>query len=357
MSLVLVVDDEEALLEVLCEVIASLGHECIRAHDGRDALACARQRPPDLIITDYMMPRVSGVELVKALRDEPPPLRDVPVIMMSAGQPDTLEGAALFLAKPVTLPQIEHAIGAVMRGLDSTARSSTRVAANFDFAKEELLNWVAHEVKTPLSSALLACQLLSRRAGDDGPEAIRSRVTTIVRQIEEVSATINQVLDAARAKEGRIELELHEVDLVAFVEERIDHWRSLRDNFDFVVRKPEGPVNATIDRRRVEQILDNLLSNAVKYSGGSTAIEVDVATSDDGPTISVRDHGIGIGSEDLPYVFDRFYRAKEAPGHGHGLGLYISSTLARLHGGDIIAGPMADGGSKFTLRLPRAGHA
>ncbi len=105
-------------------------------------------------------------------------------------------------------------------------------------------------------------------------------------------------------------------------------------------------VRATIDRA-----IGNLLDNAAKWSPPGTEIEIEVR---DGQ-VSVRDHGPGIADEDLPYVFDRFYRARSARGMpGSGLGLAIVRQVAETHGGEVVAEQADGGGTRMTLRLRRA---
>ena len=106
MSLVLVADDEAAVLEVLSEVVEDLGHEVARARDGREALALARSRPPALIVTDHLMPVLSGVELCKQVRKDEK-LKNVPVILLSAAPPKGLNEGYAFLSKPFELVDFE----------------------------------------------------------------------------------------------------------------------------------------------------------------------------------------------------------------------------------------------------------
>src|SRR5437764_4210647 len=102
MSTVLVVDDEEGLLEVISDVIASLGHVPVMAHDGLEAWGLAQEHRPDLILSDQMMPRLTGVELMRNVRGHAG-LRNVPFILMSAISPSGAEQATRFLRKPVDL--------------------------------------------------------------------------------------------------------------------------------------------------------------------------------------------------------------------------------------------------------------
>ena len=106
MSLVLVADDEAAVLEVLSEVVEDLGHEVVRARDGREALALAHARTPDLVVTDHLMPLLSGVDLCRELRKDDK-LKQVPVILLSAAPPKAVLEGCTFLSKPFELVDFE----------------------------------------------------------------------------------------------------------------------------------------------------------------------------------------------------------------------------------------------------------
>jgi signal transduction histidine kinase len=111
------------------------------------------------------------------------------------------------------------------------------------------------------------------------------------------------------------------------------------------------PIQA--DPARLERILVNLISNALKYSPPQSEVVVEVAVRPEGLAVSVADRGIGIAPEDLPHVFDRFFRARGARRpEGLGLGLYIARFLVELHGGTLAAESQLGGGSTFRVVLP-----
>ena len=108
------------------------------------------------------------------------------------------------------------------------------------------------------------------------------------------------------------------------------------------------------DQERIRQVIDNLVSNAIKYGRGRP-IAIDLADDGDALAVSVIDHGLGIAPEEIPHIFDRFHRVPGHGGRGHGLGLYIASALARLHGGEIGVASKVGEGSSFSFKLPRFG--
>jgi two-component system, sensor histidine kinase and response regulator len=365
MSRVLIVEDEAALLEVFAEVVEGLGHEAVRAQDGEQALLLARTEPPDLVVSDHMMPRRTGVELLRALRAEPA-LARVPFVLLSAALPVGREEAHAFLAKPVDLLTFETAIQSTLRASSALPRADgpprpLRLAPRPTAVREEMLNWVAHELKTPLSAAQLNAQVLARKLaqprgpdGAGGLEGERRAAEAVLRQLERMNALVSSILDAARLEEGKVALQAERADLCAFLTELLEEWRQLKPGVHFTLQCSEPALQLSFDAQRLRQVLDNLLSNAVKYGGEARRVEVGLELTPGLAVVSVRDWGQGIPAAELPNIFDRFHRADADAGRGHGLGLYIANALARLHGGSLTAKSALGEGSTFSVRLPLA---
>ncbi len=351
MSAVLIADDEEPVLEILSAAVSELGHEVVRAMDGAEALTLARAKVPDLIITDQMMPRMTGTELLQALRADRA-LTAVPVILMSAFRPKGADAAWMYLPKPVDLARFEQAISELLttgeRPERPPASDAEIVAASRSL--EETLRWVAHEIKTPLSAALMASQLLLKRLESIGDESDRNRMQVVLRQLARIDTLAHSVLDAARLSEGRVALEKRPHDLQAFLVELVDEWRLREPSCQFILESE--PAVIPFDTERVRQILDNLISNAVKYGLPSKVVKIQTSLSPGLASIRVLDKGRGIEASELPRIFDRFHRTS-ASGTGHGLGLYIGYMLAKLHGGTLTVRSTLGEGSTFCLSLPR----
>ncbi|MFY2558170.1 ATP-binding protein [Corallococcus terminator] len=355
MSLVLIAEDEEALLEVFSEVLEDLGHRVVRASNGEEALMLARTEPPDLVISDHMMPRRTGMQLFYAMRSEPA-LADVPFVLLSAARPPGREEAETFLAKPVDLATFEKTVSAALSRHDR-ARADTPpprdVATALGAAREEMLNWVAHELKTPLSSARLNVQLLLRKQLKRGASEDEQRsAESVMRQLDQMNGLVTSILDASQLADGRLELKRARAPLVPFLQEVVHDWAEAQPEVDFRLEAQEPPERVSFDAERTRQILNNLLSNAVKYRGDSREVDIRTAVDPGAVLIHVRDKGVGIPAAALPHIFDRFRRADSQQGRGHGLGLFIASSLARLHGGSLAARSTMGEGSTFTLRLP-----
>lgn len=361
MATVLLAEDEPALLECYCELVTGLGHDCIATRDGNEALDEARRKLPDLVVTDLMMPGRSGLEFIRALRTDAA-LSHVPVILLSAGRPSELERkeAWMFLPKPINLERFEKA---VRDGLEAAKQSvpsrGFRAAPHaavspISLAREAMLSWVAHEIKSPLSAALTASQL-ALRGIDHGEDAgaLKKRLGVIARQLTRMDELAVSILDAAQLQEGKLQLDLEEFDAGAWVETVAAAWRDLQPDHRFPVADGHG-VTITADKERLRQVVDNLISNAVKYGGPSKTVSIAVDANDRHVMIRVSDDGKGIPEEELPHIFNRFHRVAGQGGRGHGLGLYIAAALARLHGGEVTVESQVERGSTFTVAIPRA---
>jgi two-component system, OmpR family, sensor histidine kinase MprB len=159
-----------------------------------------------------------------------------------------------------------------------------------------------------------------------------------------MTTLITELIDLARGEELVAEPEEVRLDLLA--EDAVERARRNRPGVEFVTDLQESVVHGVPST--LERAVANLLDNAAKWSPAGGSVEIGVH---DG-TVTVRDHGPGIADEDLPYVFDRFYRARSARGlPGSGLGLAIVRQVAQAHGGTVVAEHADGGGTRVVLRL------
>jgi two-component system sensor histidine kinase/response regulator len=359
LSLVLVADDEPAVLEVLTEVVEDLGHDVLRAHDGREALALARAQQPALVVTDHMMPRLSGVELCRAMRKDER-LREVPVILLSAALPPEAEEASAWLAKPFELDEFESLVKRTLDGValpmplsasgtPGVPGSSRRRA---EAPPDRLIHWVADEMKTPLAAARMNLQLLERRLAQQGASPDSQHFRAVTRQLESMEQIVNSLLDAARLGEGRLVLAREHTDLREVVERALVPFREAHPDFQFELQVPDEPVPAHVDPLRLQQVVANLVSNAIRYAAPPRHVRVVAEVQEGRPRIRVQDFGQGIDPRRQAELFSRFRAPEEGQGEGHGVGLYVASELVRLHGGELEVASLPGEGATFTISLP-----
>jgi two-component system, OmpR family, sensor histidine kinase MprB len=210
-------------------------------------------------------------------------------------------------------------------------------------AQRQLVADASHELRTPLTSLRTNIEVLAR--GNTLPPGERERLLDdVVEQTGEMTALIAELIELARGQRQQEKAEEVRLDLIAA--DAVDRTRRNRPTVTFTTDLQESVVRGAPST--IERAVSNLLDNAAKWSPAGGEIEVAVRDGE----ITVRDHGPGIAEEDLPYVFDRFYRASSARGlPGSGLGLAIVKQVAEAHGGTVVAERPEGGGTRMRLRL------
>lgn len=349
MSDVLLADDEAPMLEMLSSVVRSLGHSVRAAHDGEEALRLARARRPDLVVVDYMMPGIDGLQVVARLRSDPA-TRDVPILMTTAGRLPRVDGVDRLLEKPFPLDTFEQAVVAALAGATPPVPAAPEPPPRLE--GEELLDWTVHEIKSPLAVARMAIELTLRSSDTRFAEADARRLRGVVRQIDRMHRLVHALLDASSLAAGQLTVRVEEVDLAPLAKKVVDDWRDAWPERTFSFDAPDVPTWVNADPERVVQILDNLLSNAVKHAAASTNIDVVVEVGRGEAHLRVRDRGPGIDAAAAAGLFRRFHRLEGTRAPGHGLGLYIASTLARMQGGRLSVDSEPGRGAVFSFTLP-----
>ncbi|MHB1159944.1 MAG: sensor histidine kinase [Chloroflexota bacterium] len=222
--------------------------------------------------------------------------------------------------------------------------------------REDLLRTIAHDLRTPLTAIQGQAQLLQRlaaRVEEDG-RLVKS-AETIVTNAKRMNVMIQDLVDAVRFESGQLRLQMQPVDLESLVSRLLETTADVLDVERVKVKIPEGLPPVKADPNRLERILINLLSNALKYSPPETEVVVSAKRRDSCLQVSVADKGIGMAPEDLPHLFERFYRTRGArKAEGLGLGLYITRMLVEAHGGKIWVESKLGKGSTFSFTLPLA---
>ena len=221
--------------------------------------------------------------------------------------------------------------------------------------KDEFLSIASHELKTPLTS-LKGLTQLTRRRLERANLPIETHLGRMEQSIVRMERLINDLLDVSRLESGKMALTLDRCDTTALCEQVADEQTAATER-EIVLDVPEAPVIAMLDADRIHQVLTNLLSNAIKYSPPESLITIELNEVDDNLLLVVRDEGGGIPAEELPQIFDRFYRVpgiqvQSGSTVGLGLGLYICREIVERHGGCIWAESAPSQGTAFFVSLP-----
>jgi signal transduction histidine kinase/DNA-binding response OmpR family regulator len=223
--------------------------------------------------------------------------------------------------------------------------------------RDEFVAITAHELRTPLTSLLGYVQLLERRMHHEGGLVRRDEriLRTIVEQGTRLNNQITRLIDLAHLRRGDFRLERRPLDLGATLTQLVERLQSGFKQHMIELMPLEQRYEVLGDEQRLIQAFEHLLHNAVQYSPNNGHIVMRMVSDSDWVHIGISDKGIGIPQEALPYLFRRFYRARNADDlalSGIGLGLYIVSEIITLHGGEITVQSKLSQGSSFTVHLP-----
>ncbi|MGH8613438.1 MAG: response regulator [Gammaproteobacteria bacterium] len=392
---ILVVDDLPENQLVYRTVLEELGQNLILARSGAEALRQVLEHEFAVILLDVNMPNMSGLETAAFIRQRKKAAH-TPIIFITAyaDEMQTAEGYALgavdYMPSPV-VPEVLRTKVKVFVELDRmraalaqshqlleqrvAERTAELVASNERLQatiterrraeealkeagrqKDEFLAMLAHELRNPLAPIRNAVQVLQRLELAE-PRLDWGRAV-IDRQVGQLTRLVDDLLDVSRLARGQISLKKEPVELRMIVERALETSRPMieADRHHLSVALPSEPVCLEGDLTRLAQALGNLLNNAAKYTQEGGRIELTAEQAEDQVVLRVRDTGVGIPAETLPYVFDLFTqgdRALDRTQGGLGIGLALVKKLVELHGGQVEASSPGPGqGSEFTLRLP-----
>ncbi len=223
--------------------------------------------------------------------------------------------------------------------------------------RADLIAWVGHDLQTPLASIRAILEALEDDVVED-PQTVKRYLNTAQRDVRSLSALIDDLFQMAQLNAGNIPLDRTKSSLADLISDTLESFSELAARQGV---KLEGSVDAnvdpvTMDTQRIGRVLNNLVGNAIRHtpSQGEVKVHVRRLRPGMGVEVSVSDTGEGIRSEDLPHVFESFYRGEKSRSRitgGAGLGLAISRGIVQAHGGTIMVESAAGQGSRFTFYL------
>jgi PAS domain S-box-containing protein len=225
-------------------------------------------------------------------------------------------------------------------------------------ARDDVMSIVAHDLRNPLNSIGIQAQLIVRgvEAQPVPVERLRDAATSIRTSVASMDRLIRDLFDAARGEAGQLVQSVRPCEPARLVGDAGESVRALAASKGLALRlvvAPELPL-VSADRERVHQVLSNLLGNAIKFTPAGGTLTVTAEREERCVAFVVSDTGPGIAAEDLPRVFDRFWRGKSSDHKGVGLGLWICKGIVQSHGGEITAQSTPGHGCKFRFTLPLA---
>jgi two-component system phosphate regulon sensor histidine kinase PhoR len=220
--------------------------------------------------------------------------------------------------------------------------------------RREMVGNISHEFRTPLAAIKAMVETLRDVAVDDR-EAARDFLSRIEVEVDRMTQLVAELTELSRIETGKAELELEPMDISGLVEEAVAQLRpqAERQKLALETSLASGLPSVTVDKERVRQVMVNLIHNAIKFNRPGGNIRITTKSSGEAVSIEVTDTGIGIAREDLPHIFERFYKGdKSRAGQGSGIGLAIAKHVVESHCGNIQVESEEGKGTTFTINLP-----
>lgn len=371
---VLLVDDDPRNLLALETVLEREDYGLVKAQTGDEALLALMRGEFAAIVLDVEMPEVNGIELARLIKQRRK-TQHIPIIFLTAHYREDEHamlaydvGAVDYLTKPINPAVLRSKVNVfvdlfrktraleaqntlLQREAEERSRRIEAEAANA--AKDRFLAMLSHELRTPLTPIIYAVSMLDRDQAV--PSHVREAIEIIQRNVWLEARLIDDLLDLARIRSGKLTLQLQNIDAHEILREAAKFCAADVDRRHIRLEQRHEASRASLrgDPNRLQQVFWNLLANAAKFTPEGGTISVRTAVDDGIFRVDFFDNGVGIEAEKLERIFDAFEQAGGVSSAGLGLGLAICKALVELHGGTIEArsdGPGA--GACFTVRIP-----
>jgi two-component system sensor histidine kinase/response regulator len=328
-----------------------------QVESGDAALEVVEADPPDILLLDYKMPGLSGLEVLDRIRD----LKlDMLTVMITAyasietAVTATKRGAYDFLAKPFTPDELKATIRKAAARI-ILAKHARKLAQERKQVRFQFIRVLGHELKAPLGAIEGYLNMMKDQTLGSDFSAYGDMVQRSCKRIEGMRKLIVDLLDMTRIESGRLERQLEDVDLVEAARSAIENFTPDADARGIRISLDAGNEEVIrADRREVDMIFNNLISNAVKYNRDGGKVDVSLARDGEAVELRVADTGIGMSKKEQEKLFGEFVRIRNAKTQnilGSGLGLSILKKLVQLYGGEVVVESEPDVGTAFSLTL------
>lgn len=354
---ILIADDEEIIRELCARTLKE--YRILQARNGQEALDILEQQTVDVILTDVMMPIVSGLDLLQQVKERDP--EQLVLIMTGFADKEIILKALKahaddFIQKPINLLQMKASVAKALEQRD--LRRELLQLKQLDRLKTDFLGLVSHKLRTPATSISLFIQNLASGAIEPGDQGFADTLEAISQESEYLAYLIHDLLyysdvllhDSTTKAASE---DLREIALAVLAENRqkaeskgLTLLNSLEDNWPAVI----------VDRRRIAFALTALLDNAIKFTPCGGQIRLAGEVTEETVSLILSDNGPGIPLDEQQKIFEKFYQIdpfNTGQVRGFGLGLFYARQFIRDHGGTIRLESRPGSGTEITIRLPR----
>lgn len=343
-ELVLIVEDAKDTVELLTYNLQKEGYKTATVLSGEEALSAVETYKPDLILLDIMLPGLNGWEVCDALRSKN---MDIPIVMLTAlsTKDDRIKGLTIgaddYIPKPFSVKELMLRVKRLLE-----KEKTIKTLKNREREGEDSMRYLIHELKNSLVSFGGFSRLLIEEKGNDGDYL--KYINSSARHMESL---LNDVSMLSKLEKGEGLFPMGTVDLGSQLAWAVNGVRKDAEDKEIDIHLlSDSSCMAKGNITAIRQVLINLLSNAVKYNRKQGKIWAFTKETIDQIEVSVKDTGHGIAEEELPMIFDKFYRARGSEkAKGTGLGLYLVKLLMEAMGGKVVVKSRETVGSLLTV--------
>lgn len=355
---ILIIDDEEIVLDSCLQILEGSGYATRTASDGSVGLRQAAEFRPDLVFVDLKMPGISGFEVLERIRALDPSIVTIVITgyaTLASAVEAMQKGAYDFLPKPFTPDEFRLI---TRRGIEKRELVLETIALRREkeLLQENFAAIISHELRSPLSAVQQNLIRLTQELSDRVDEAQMARLERMKSRINDLLEMIHTWLRAISSDIGSIRENFGPTPIATVISRAVENvlpYAVRKDiDIDTLIAEPLDPVHG--DEGTLVEAVVNLLGNAIRYSRSGSRVSVSAEQQADRILVAVQDSGIGIGEDELPYIFGDFYRGRAGAGDqaGAGLGLAITRRIVEAHGGTIAVTSKMGEGSTFVVALP-----
>jgi len=363
---ILIVDDQPKNLQVIVDhfLEAELPYNILRAPNGKIALEIVNKLHPDLIISDWYMPDMDGIKLVKEL-SKASYSKNIPVIMCT-GVMTTSEnlktaldaGATDYIRKPVDKIELIARTRSALLLAESQKEviKQNKLLAEINATKDKLFSIIGHDLRSPISSVMKMIELLKEEYKELEPGKVEKFLNLMFESIENGFKLLENLLEWSRFQMGITEFNPKDFELKSLIDFNFKLLKAPADNKNIKLSTNLGDnMSVYADEDMINTVLRNLLSNAVKFTAKGGKVQVNVTKKEDEICISVEDTGIGMEKGDIDKLFklgENFSTYGTENEKGTGLGLCLCNEFIEKHNASIIVESQPGKGSRFSFKIP-----
>lgn len=360
---ILIIDDEQSYLDTISKILQPKNYNILQAINGKMGCIVAEKFLPDIIIVDWEMPELNGIDTIKYLKSKPE-TQDIPIIM-STGIMTAVEnletalnaGAVDFLRKPIDAIELTARLNSMLKLARSYKENliQRKKLAELNVTKDKFFSIIAHDLKGPLGGIISLLELLQSRK--DFNEEYKKLINLLAETSKVTFKLLENLLTWARLQRGELVYKPKKYPVFGFISENFTQLKSTAEAKNIVLaNKVPAECNAYFDADMLNTILRNLINNAIKYSYEGGEITVSAETVNNMVAVRVKDSGVGIDNEQIKNMFRidvKQFSTEGTKGEiGSGLGLILCKEFIIKMAGNIYVESRVGQGAEFIFTLP-----